>query len=299
MASDGNPRLLGIFSRGKEEGKEDEGFFDKAKDIISDVGEKIENVIGFGKPIAHVTGIHIPHINHQKVEFVVDVLVRNPIAVPIPLMDINYSLESDERKLVSGSIPDTETIRGHSSETVKIPVTLIFDDIRETFHEIRTGSIIPYTIKVDLIIDVPVFGKNTIPLQKSGEIPIPHKPNIDLEKIKFQKFTWEETIATLYLKIEHKNDFDLGLKGMQYVVWLGEVNIGGAQLENSGKLPKNDTIFIDHPITFRPKDFGSALWDMIKGRGTTYSIKGNINVDTPFGEMKLPINREGSTTLLQ
>ncbi|KAL2922427.1 Late embryogenesis abundant protein Lea14-A [Bienertia sinuspersici] len=308
MASDENPRLVEIVSREKgpekeekeeKDGKEDEGFLEKVKDFISDVGEKIENAIGFGKPTADVSGIHVPHISHHKAEFVVDVLVKNPNPVPIPLIDINYSIESDERKLVSGLIPDAGTIHGHSSETVKIPVSLIYDDIRETYHEIRTGSVIPYTIKVDLIIDVPVFGRITIPLQKSGEIPIPHKPDIDLEKIKFQKFSWEQTVATLHLKIENKNDFDLGLKDLDYEVWLGEVNIGGADLEKSGNLPKNEISHINLPITFRPKEFGSALWDMIRGRGTGYSMKGNINVDTPFGEMKLPISKEGGTTCLK
>ena len=54
--------------------------------------------------------------------------------------------------------------------------------------------------------------------------------------------------------------------------------------------------YVDIPITFRPKDFGSAVWDMIRGKGTGYTIKGHINVDTPFGAMKLPISKEGGTT---
>jgi hypothetical protein len=53
------------------------------------------------------------------------------------------------------------------------------------------------------------------------------------------------------------------------------------------------------PFSFRPKDFGSAVWDMIRGRGTGYTIKGKIDVDTPFGNMKLPISKEGGTTRLK
>jgi hypothetical protein len=53
------------------------------------------------------------------------------------------------------------------------------------------------------------------------------------------------------------------------------------------------------PISFRPKDFGSAMWDMIRGKGTGYTIKGNIDVNTPFGHMKIPICKEGGTTRLK
>ncbi|KAL8160335.1 hypothetical protein V2J09_001872 [Rumex salicifolius] len=292
-----------VQERGLDKDEKDEdgkgGFIEKVKDFIHDIGEKIEEAIGFGKPSADVSGIHIPKINLRKADIVVDVLVKNPNPVPIPLIDINYLIESDGRKLISGLIPDSGTIHAHGSETIKIPVTLIYDDIKSTYHEIKPGSIIPYKVKVDLIVDVPVIGRITIPVEKSGKIPIPYKPDIDLEKIKFEKFSFEETVATLHLKLENKNDFDLGLTSLDYEVWISHVNIGGADLEKSAKIEKQGISHIQLPVTFRPKEFGSALWDMMRGKGTGYSMKGNINVDTPFGAMKLPISKEDGTTHLK
>ncbi|XP_028780786.1 uncharacterized protein LOC114737052 [Neltuma alba] len=281
----------------QEEGKG--GFLEKVKDFIHDIGEKIEETIGFGKPTADVTGIHIPSINLEKAELIVDVLIKNPNPVPIPLIDINYLIESDGRKLVSGLIPDAGTIHARGEETVKIPVTLIYDDIKNTYHDIKPGSIVPYKVKVDLIVDVPVIGRITIPLEKTGEIPIPYKPDVDLEKIHFESFSFEETVAVLHLKLENKNDFDLCLNALDYQIWLADVSIGGAELTKSAKIEKSGISYIDIPFTFKPKDFGSALWDMIRGKGTGYTIKGNINVDTPFGAMKLPISKEGGTTRLK
>ncbi|KAK4345296.1 hypothetical protein RND71_035472 [Anisodus tanguticus] len=304
MSSSENPEIVERVFKEKEEkeDKKDEengGFLKKVKGFVQDIGEKIEETIGFGKPTADVAAIHIPHINLKTAEIVVDVLVKNPNPIPIPLIDINYLIESDGRKLLSGLIPDAGTIHAHGSQTVKIPVNLVYDDIKTTYHDIKPGSIIPYKIKVDLVVDVPVFGRITIPLEKTGEIPIPYKPDIDLEKIHFERFSFEETVAVLKLKLENKNDFDLGLNSVDYDLTLSDVNIGGAELEKSAKLEKNGISYIDLPITFMPKDFGSALWDMIRGRGTGYSMKGHINVDTPFGPMKLPISKEGGTTRLK
>lgn len=281
--------------------KEEEkgGFIEKVKDFIHDIGEKIEEAIGFGKPTADVTAIHIPTINLHKADIVVDVLVTNPNPVPIPLIDINYLVESDGRKLVSGLIPDAGTIHAHGSETVKIPLTLIYDDIKNTYADIHPGSIIPYKIKVDLIVDVPVFGRLTLPLEKTGEIPIPYKPDVDLEKIRFKSFSFEETVAVLHLKLENMNDFDLGLNALESEIWLSGVSIGGAQIAESTTIGKKGITYVDMPITFRPKDLGSALWEMMRGKGTGYSIKGNVDVDTPFGAMKLPITKEGGTTKLK
>ncbi|KAG7570390.1 Water stress and hypersensitive response domain [Arabidopsis thaliana x Arabidopsis arenosa] len=281
----------------EEEGKG--GFLDKVKDFIHDIGEKIEGTIGFGKPTADVSAIHIPKINLERADIVVDVLVKNPNPVPIPLIDINYLVESDGRKLVSGLIPDAGTLKAHGEETVKIPLTLIYDDIKSTYNDINPGMIIPYRIKVDLIVDVPVLGRLTLPLEKCGEIPIPKKPDVDIEKIKFQKFSLEETVAILHVRLENMNDFDLGLNDLDCEVWLCDVSIGKAEISDSIKLDKNGSGLINVPMTFRPKDFGSALWDMIRGKGTGYTIKGNVDVDTPFGAMKLPIIKEGGSTRLK
>ncbi|KAI6696046.1 hypothetical protein NL676_023756 [Syzygium grande] len=296
MASSDQPEIVDrdVKEKEKKEKKEEKdegkaGFMEKVKDFIQDIGEKIEGAIGFGKPTADVAGIHIPSINLKKLELVVDVLIKNPNPVPIPLIDINYLIESDGRKLVSGLIPDAGTIHAHGEETVKIPVNLIYDDIKTTYADIKPGSIIPYKVKVELIIDVPVFGRLTLPLEKTGEIPIPYKPDIDVEKIHFERFSFEETVAVLHLKLENKNDFDLGLKDLDYEIWLGDVSIGGAELSDSTTIDKNGISKLLIPINFRPKDFG----------GTGYTMKGNINADTPFGAMKLPISKEGGTTRLK
>nr|CAD1837239.1 unnamed protein product [Ananas comosus var. bracteatus] len=303
MASSDNPETkeVRVDRENKEEDKEEEkgGFMEKVKDFIQDIGEKIEGAIGFGKPTADVTGVHIPHINLEKAEIVVDVLITNPNPVPIPLVDIDYLIESDGRKLVSGLIPDAGTIHAHGSETVKIPVVLIYDDIKSTYKDIEPGSIIPYKISVALIVDVPILGRLTLPLEKTGEIPVPYKPDVDVEKIKFEKFSFEETTANLHLKLDNKNDFDLGLNALDYEIWLTDVSIGSAELTQSTKLAKRGITSMQLPISFKPKDFGSALWDMLRGRGTGYTIKGNIDVDTPFGNMKLPISKEGGTTRLK
>eukprot|EP01018_Ginkgo_biloba_P015094 Gb_15316 [translate_table: standard] len=296
----------GLFGKKEEEEHKDEekeeekgGFIDKVKDFIHNIGEKIEEAIGFGKPTADVSGIHIPSISLKKVDLVVDVLITNPNPIPFPLVDIDYLVESDGRKLVSGLIPDAGTIHAHGSETVKIPITLVYDDIKDTYDDIKPGSIIPYRVKVALIADVPVFGKLTLPLEKTGEIPVPYKPDVDLDKVEFDNFSFEETSATLHLKLENKNDFDLGLNALDYEIWLADVSIGGAQLAKSSKLDKNGISYIELPISFRPKDFGSALWDMIRGKGAGYAMKGNLEVDTPFGPMQLPFNKEGGSTRLK
>lgn len=288
----------GLFGSSRPSEEEDDkekgngGFFSKVKHFIKDT-------IGFGKPTADVTGFHLPSISLEKADIVVDVLVSNPNPIPIPLVDIVYLIESEGRKLVSGTIPDAGTIRAHGSETIKIPVSLIYQDIKDTYDDIKPGEVIGYRVRVELLVDVPVLGRITIPIEKTGEIPIPYKPDVDVDKIEFEHLSLEETSASLHLKVENKNKFALGIKAMEYTFTLADATIANATLNKSADIRECGEGTLEVPITFRPKDLGSAVWDIIRGRGAGYSIVGKLEVDTPFGPMHLPFSKEGGKTTFQ
>ena len=100
----------------------------------------------------------------KPVDIVADVLVTNPNAIPIPLVDINYLINSNERKLISGTISDTGTIHTLVSGIIKVPLTLIYEDIKSTNSEIEPDTILPYRALAELIVDVPVIARITIPV---------------------------------------------------------------------------------------------------------------------------------------
>jgi len=265
--------------------------------FIKDVGEAITGIFSWGKPDADIAGFNIPVLNTKRAEIIIDVLITNPNPIPIPLVDMIYEISSDGRKLCSGTIPDAGTVHAHGKETVKIPLTLIYKDIVDTFDDIEPGQILPYLAKVTMLIDVPVIGRVTIPLEKEGEIPIPHNPDVDLDKIDWDHLSLEETSATLHLTLKNLNKFDIGINSFEYDLQIADVSIGNASLKESTEVKGEGVGKLQVPITFRPKDFGGALWDIMRGRGTGYTMVGAINVDTPFGPMHLPFSKTSETTL--
>ncbi|XP_024362839.1 uncharacterized protein [Physcomitrium patens] len=282
-------------SRGEEnEDKEGGG---GVKGFFKGVAEAVGGIFSWGAPDADITGFTLPVINTKRAEVIIDVLITNPNPIPIPLVDMIYEISSDDRKLCSGTIPDAGTIRAHGSETIKIPLVLIYRDIVDTFDDIEPGQVIPYLAKVTLLVDVPVIGRITIPLEKRGEIPIPHKPDVDLDSIDWDHLSLESTSATLHLSLKNMNKFDIGIKSFEYDLQLGDVSIGNASLGEAVSVKGEDVGSLEVPITFRPKDFGGALWDIIRGRGTGYTMVGAVEVDTPFGPMHLPFSKTSETTL--
>jgi LEA14-like dessication related protein len=155
-----------------------------------------------------------------------------------------------------------------------------------------------------LIIDVPVIGRIRIPLDKDGEFPIPQKPDVDLESVKFNHLDLKETQATLHLKVDNYNPFDLGVNKLNMDIRFGDVSVGQATYDEgtaviekgSDGVGPSGVGRLQVPITLRPRDFGSASWDIMRGRSTGYTLKGHAEVDTPFGPMQLPFVKEGGKT---
>jgi len=49
------------------------------------------------------------------------------------------------------------------------------------------------------------------------------------------------------------------------------------------------------PTSFAPAKLGMAVFGMLSGTGSGYSLKGTVAIDTPFGPMAPPIDRTGDT----
>jgi hypothetical protein len=93
--------------------------------------------------------------------------------------------------------------------------------------------------------------------------------------------------------------FDLisGLKNLDYNLSLADMPICEASLEQSTTMDAHGAGLFQLPISFRPMDFGEALWDIVCGRGTAYIMTGKIQVETPFGLMHLPFHKSSETKL--
>lgn len=130
--------------KGDGEDKDEGGVLGFSKDVAKAIG----GAFSWGKPDADISGFHLPVINTNLPEVIVHILITNPNPVPIPLLDMIYDISSDGRKLCSGTIPDAGTVHAHGSETIKIPLTLVYKDIIDTFDDIKPGQIIPCLVKV-------------------------------------------------------------------------------------------------------------------------------------------------------
>eukprot|EP00244_Chara_vulgaris_P012029 TRINITY_DN6188_c0_g1_i5.p1 TRINITY_DN6188_c0_g1~~TRINITY_DN6188_c0_g1_i5.p1 ORF type:complete len:297 (+),score=73.58 TRINITY_DN6188_c0_g1_i5:390-1280(+) len=264
---------------------------------MASILKKIGEAFTFGKPSADFKGLKIPHISTKDIKMVFQIEVKNPNPFPIPLCDILYQIVINEKEFVKGTIPDAGTLHHHDSKVIDIGVELVFKDISDTFNELQPGSMVNYLLKATFLVDIPVFGRFEIPIDHDGDFPIPAIPDIDVDEIDWEDLSFTETKAVAYVKLENLNKFTMNIKTFEYKLYLTDDLISEGKMNPTTGLAEKEVTRMAVPFTFRPKDLGRAIWDIIRGHESGYTLEGKVTVDSPFGPIELPFKKGGETIL--
>ncbi|WMV11502.1 hypothetical protein MTR67_004887 [Solanum verrucosum] len=142
-------------------------FMEKAMNFVS---EKVGNM---EKPEADITDFDLKKVSMDSISYHAKVAVKNPYSVPVPIMQISYTLKCSGRVIVSGTIPDPGNIKANDTTILDVPVKVPHSMLVSLGKDIGKDWDIDYKLELGLAIDLPVIGNFTIPLSHSGEIKLP------------------------------------------------------------------------------------------------------------------------------
>lgn len=250
------------------------------------------------KPSASIAGVHMADLSLQKVDLLFDVDVTNPYSVPLPLTNLNYSLASGASEFLTGKADVAGSVPAGGSRRLTVPATVTFVTLMNAIGGVKPGSVVPYDAKLDLSVDAPVIGALNVPMRKSGQVPVPAVPKVELTSMQWKNLTLSEASAVMKLKVENTNDFNLDLNKLAYALQLGGQSIAAGGVDKSVSLAKGQAREIEIPVSFSPSNLGLAAFNMLRGKGADYAIGGDMTVGTPFGPLNMPYQRSGQTTFL-
>ncbi|KAL6495535.1 hypothetical protein OROGR_030098 [Orobanche gracilis] len=139
----------------------------KVKDFVAD------NVANMKMPEATVTDFDLKDIGRDGITYTAYVSVFNPYSVAIPICDINYSLKSADRVIVSGTMPDPGSLKEHDKTMLDVKIKVPHSVLMSLIKDIGADWDVDYVLEIGLVIDLPVVGKITIPLSHKGEMKLP------------------------------------------------------------------------------------------------------------------------------
>ena len=138
--------------------------------------QTLDSLMQYEKPTATLAGVSFGEVSLNQAELLFNVDVKNPYALDLPLLNVDYDLQSGGQPLLNGKADVATTIPAKSSRAVTLPVSFKYLDLLNamtSMKDVRPGSQIPYTAKVGLGLDSPIVGTMRLPLTKEGTLNVP------------------------------------------------------------------------------------------------------------------------------
>ena len=143
------------------------------------------NALGVRKPTASLQGLKFQDISLDSATLLFDVEVDNPYPAPLPLLNMDYNLASNNNPLLSGTADVQSMIPANGKKVVSLPARIKYLDLVKAFKDFQPGSAIPYKADLGLSVDTPALGKIRVPTSKEGQLSVPTVSNI--QSIDWQK----------------------------------------------------------------------------------------------------------------
>ncbi len=162
---------------------------------------------GMAKPSAHVVGVRLADLNLDSASLIFDVSVDNPYDVALPLTNVDYSLASGGKPFLTGQAPVQGSVPAKGSMTVSLPARLQFAQLLTALQDVKPGSLVPYDATLGLSANAPAVGTVSLPLKKSGQLPVPAVPVIELADVQWKGLDLNRAEALLHLNVTNTNRF--------------------------------------------------------------------------------------------
>ena len=258
----------------------------------------LQGFLGTGLPTARITGARLGGINLKSATLELGLEVLNGSPVPIPLTNFDYSLASQGKPFLSGKADLQKTIvPAGGKKTLSLPIEIPYSDLLKALKNVRPGHVVPYRAELGLSLDGPGGRALRLPMRKEGELPIPAVPDVRIESIEWGKLTLAEAGGRVKLRCVNRNQFPVDLQNFRY-----NLSLGGTQVANSALAKRVDFApggvgTLEIPISFSPASLGMAMLQVLRGENANYALKGAFDVKTPYGPMRLPIDKSGKAQL--
>ena len=260
--------------------------------------QSLQDIAGMApKPTAEVVGSSIRGLSLQNALLLFDVEVANPYGAALPLADLSYTLGSNGRKILEGSIQPTGSIPARGKQIIQLPVTVGFAPVMAALNGVKPGNVLPYTADFRISVDAPLLGRIEVPFSKSGELPIPAVPEVEMSSFEIGRLGLDQTSGTVKLRVRNTNQFPLDLKGLGMSFALGGQEVGSSRLSDAASLQPGESATLSVPLSFSPRTAGASLFNLLRGRQIAYQVSGSIEANTRFGPISIPYSKIGNTAV--
>jgi LEA14-like dessication related protein len=125
-------------------------------------------------PDVNIVGVRVEEVDLAGADLLFEVEVDNPNALALVLDQVGYRLKINGRHLLDGRQDERTEIAARTESRLELPVTIRLDDayrVLRSFEGSRRDRP-DYELEADFRFDAPIIGGITVPVRKTGFIPV-------------------------------------------------------------------------------------------------------------------------------
>lgn len=245
------------------------------------------------QPSARVIGAELRDLKLNSVDMIFSVEVSNPYTTALPVAKLAYVLDSRGTTLLEGAIEPTGAIPARGRSVLQLPARITFDSMLATLKGVQPGSVVPWRADFIVEVDAPVIGLMKLPLSRSGELPVPAMPKVEVIGFNLASLSLDKAEATTVLKVTNTNRFAFDLTRLGFTLDLGNSPVARAGVSNTGKLAPGASTTVNVPISFSPRAFGIPLFNLLRGNAAAYRLTGSIEANSAYAPLSTPFSSSG------
>jgi len=214
-------------------------------------------------------------------------LVNNPNPIGINLQGYEYTFAIEGKEFLSANEARTLNVGAAAASIVHIPVTINFKKIMQLVKQTKELDSLSFDIAGKLHPGGMLSAFN-IPFERSGTLPNVRIPEIKFSGLKVKKMGFTGVDLELGLDILNKNVFGFDIGKLNYDIALAGSPVAKGATEKLASVPAKGTGTIKLPISV---NFASALGSLnsaLRSGRIRADIKGDADLQTPFGPITLP-----------
>ncbi len=254
-------------------------------------------------PQVDFAGARITGLSFDAADLMFDLRIRNPNSVGLTMAGFDYDFLINENSFLKGNQSKGLTIAAGGESIVRLPLSLRYVDLYQTFQSLRDQDLSTYQINFGFAFDVPVLGRVNIPVSKSGDFPLLKLPKVSLDTLSLDNLGITGADLTLRVRLDNPNAFSVLLQKFQYEFDVDGRNWISGYTEAPTQIMENGQGFVEIPISLNLIEMGRSIYQLLSGgRDLNYSFGGNVDLATSLpllGAVSLPFDRSGSVKLIR
>ena len=240
------------------------------------------------RPTTEIRGLQLVNLSATDVDLAVEVQIDNPNAMGLKVNELDYRLQVNGQRLVSGNYAQGFSLAGRDRSTIMIPLRFALKDLSRLVESLKDQD--EFVYQLDTTTSLDVVGLGSIPLTSSqqGRLPVPRLPVVRISNFQLQGLSMLRANLLVQFEVENPNSFAIMPKAFDYNLVVNNQTWAQGSFKSLPDLGGKSTQRIDLPVALSMAQMGMGIMGLLSGdkAALDYELTGAISFDTDIPSLQ-------------